>query len=72
MLGVFFFFFFFFSFQVSLGVISLNHITPSTKGKVIPKVPKVQKGFEYFFNSLELASSNLIEYTRGGFAFSPG
>ena len=57
---------------MSLGVISLNHITPSTKGKVIPKVPKVQKGFEYFFNSLELASSNLIEYTRGGFAFSPG
>ena len=34
--------FFFFSFQVCLGVILLNHLTPSTKGKVIPKAPKVQ------------------------------
>ena len=42
MLGVLFFFFFFFSFQVCLGIILLNHLTPSTKGKVIPKAPKVQ------------------------------
>ena len=41
MLGVFFFLLFF-SFQVCLGVILLNHLTPSTKGKVIPKGPKVQ------------------------------
>ena len=37
-----FFFCFFFSFQVCLGFILLNHLTPSTKGKVIPKAPKVQ------------------------------
>ena len=35
-------FFFFFSFQVCLGIILLNHLTPSTKSKVIPKAPKVQ------------------------------
>ena len=33
---------FFFPFQVCLGFILLNHLTPSTKGKVIPKAPKVQ------------------------------
>ena len=37
MLGVVFFFI-----PVVFGFILLNHLTPSTKGKVIPKAPKAQ------------------------------
>ena len=37
------------SFQVGLRIFFLNHLTPFSKDKLMPKDPNVKRGFDDFF-----------------------